>query len=206
MNLYRSISSYLKDCENSFKLIPEKRIILLKEFSEYISQKLKKSEVVNITFICTHNSRRSHFAQIWMQTTASFYGIKKVHCFSGGTEATAFNPRAVKALQKAGFDITKKDKSENPVYFVQYSEDLKPIKCFSKTYNNPFNPQKNYAAIITCSDADENCPVVFGADARFPIRYEDPKKFDDTHDEEKMYDERCKQIATEMLLVCRYLS
>lgn len=205
MNLYRSISSYLKDFENSFKLIPEKRIILLKEFAEYISQKLKNRETVNLTFICTHNSRRSHFTQIWMQTSAEFYGFKNVHCFSGGTEATAFNTRAVKALQKSGFEIKKNDDSENPVYFVKYSEEAEPIKCFSKTYNNPFNPQKGYAAIMTCSDADENCPVVFGADARFPIRYEDPKKFDNTAEEEKMYDERCKQIATEMLFTCRYL-
>ena len=52
---------------------------------------------------------------------------------------------------------------------------------------------------MTCSEADEACPVVLGAALRIPIRYEDPKIYDGTHEESTAYDARCLQIATEML-------
>ncbi|MCK5458052.1 MAG: hypothetical protein KAI45_13070 [Melioribacteraceae bacterium] len=172
----------------------------MESFADYISNKIKDGNEISLTFICTHNSRRSHMAQIWAQTSAEYYGIPNVNCYSGGTEATAFNFRAVEAVKKAGFKIEKLDESDNPIYFVYYSDDKEPLKCFSKVYNDSFNPQNDYAAIMTCSDADENCPVVFGAEARFPIRYNDPKEFDGTELEEKKYQERFDQIGTEMLL------
>ena len=201
MLIIKKIEQNIDSLIQQFYKIPEERKILLAEFAKYISTKNKRGNKINLTFICTHNSRRSHISQIWAQTAAEYYNIKNVFCYSGGTEATAFNPRAVKAMIKAGFEITKEDESGNPVYLVKYSQDKEPLKCFSKVYNDPFNPQKDYAAIMTCSDADENCPVVFGAEARFPIRYNDPKEYDDTELEEKMYDERSEQIAVEMLYV-----
>lgn len=187
--------------KNSFNSIPEERKKLLNEFSEYITNKLRDGKEVNLVFICTHNSRRSHISQIWAQTAAEYYGIPNIKCYSGGTEATTFNPRAVKSLQKAGFEIEKKDDSDNPVYFVYYSDEGVPVECFSKVYSDEYNPQKDFAAIMTCSDADANCPVVFGAEARFPIHYEDPKKFDGTDLEEEKYDERVEQIGREMLFL-----
>ena len=47
--------------------------------------------------------------------------------------------------------------------------------------------------------ADAACPVVLGDALRVPIRYEDPKVADGTPQEAAVYDERCLQIATEML-------
>ncbi|MCB0742447.1 MAG: protein-tyrosine-phosphatase [Ignavibacteriae bacterium] len=193
------IKNIVQNLIQDFDKISSERKQLLESFAEFISNKNEKDEEVNLIFICTHNSRRSQFAQVWAKTSAEYYGIKNINSFSGGTEATAFNPRAVNALRKIGFEINKNDENENPIYSIQYSEKLEPLKCFSKVYNNSFNPQNNFAAIMTCSDADENCPIVFGADERFPIRYEDPKKFDDTDLEEIKYDERCREIAREML-------
>ncbi|MBZ0179431.1 MAG: hypothetical protein K8F36_09070 [Melioribacteraceae bacterium] len=201
MALYYKLAEKINTLKNSFNSIPAERKKILNEFSDYISNKVKDGKEVNLTFICTHNSRRSHISQIWAQTAAEYYGIPNIKCFSGGTEATAFNPRAVKALRKAGFKIEKKYDSDNPVYNVYYSDDREPIECFSKVYSDKYNPQKNFAAIMTCSDADENCPVVFGAEARFPIRYDDPKEFDGTELEEAKYDERVEQIGREMLFV-----
>ncbi|MCO6474218.1 MAG: hypothetical protein J5I57_10845 [Melioribacteraceae bacterium] len=201
MALYYKLAEKINKLKNSFNSIPADRKKILNEFSDYISNKVKDGKEVNLTFICTHNSRRSHISQIWAQTAAEYYGIPNIKCFSGGTEATAFNPRAVKALRKAGFKIEKKYDSDNPVYNVYYSDDREPIECFSKVYSDKYNPQKNFAAIMTCSDADENCPVVFGAEARFPIRYDDPKEFDGTELEEAKYDERVEQIGREMLFV-----
>lgn len=195
------IEQNINQLKNSFGVIPKQRKELLKETAQYISNKLNQSEEVNLIFICTHNSRRSHISQVWAQTAAEYYDIPNIKCYSGGTEATAFNPRAVKAMQKVGFRIEKKDDSENPVYLVDYSDNKEPLKCFSKVYSDEFNPQNDFAAIMTCSDADENCPVVLGAEARFPIRYDDPKVYDNTDQEEKKYSERVKQIGAEILFL-----
>lgn len=201
MKFFNEITKRIVELEKSFDVIPINRNLLLEEFAQYISNKLKEEKEINLTFICTHNSRRSHISQIWAQTAAEYYNIPNIKCYSGGTEAIAFNPRAVKALQKAGFKIEKQDDSDNPVYLVYYSDDKEPVECFSKVYSDEYNPQKDFAAIMTCSDADENCPVVFGAEARFPIRYDDPKEFDGTELEEEKYNERVEQIGREMLLL-----
>lgn len=199
MPVLKDIETKIDKLKSSFDLISNERKELLNQFAEYISKKIKDGKEVNLTFICTHNSRRSHISQIWAQTAAEYFGIPNIKCYSGGTEATAFNPRAVKAMQKIGFKIDKQNDSDNPLYLVYYSDEKEPVKCFSKVYSDEFNPQKNFAAIMTCSDADENCPVVFGAEARFPIRYDDPKEFDGTELEEEKYDERVEQIGREML-------
>jgi arsenate reductase (thioredoxin) len=201
MSVFPVIEQKINQLQKSFVIIPEKRKELLKETAQYISDKLKDGKVVNLIFICTHNSRRSHMTQIWAQTAAEYFRIKNINCFSGGTEATAFNPRAVTAVEKVGFKITKQDDSDNPVYLVYHSDESEPLKCFSKVYSDKFNPQKDFAAIMTCSDADENCPVVFGAEARFPIRYEDPKEFDDTSLQALKYTERFDEIGREMLFL-----
>ena len=199
MPILPTLEKKINKLENSFDLIPIERRELLIQFSEYISKKLEIENEINLTFICTHNSRRSHISQIWAQTASEFYKISNVKCYSGGTEATAFNPRAVKAIQKAGFKIDKKDVSDNPLYLIYYSDASKPVECFSKVYSDDYNPNENFTAVMTCSDADEKCPVVIGADARFPIRYDDPKEFDGTDLEELKYDERVEEIGREML-------
>lgn len=199
MPVLQNVESKITQIRNKFEQIPDERKKLLSEFAGYISNKLKEGKEVKLTFICTHNSRRSHISQIWAQTAAEYFNVPTIKCYSGGTEATAFNPRAVKAMERAGFKIEKRDDSENPVYLVYYSENEAPVHCFSKVYSDEYNPQKEFAAIMTCSDADANCPLVFGAEARFPVRYDDPKEFDGTEQEEEKYDERAAQIGSEML-------
>ncbi len=196
-----NLEGYIANLENRFDEISDERKELLEKFANYISIKIEEKKVVKLNFICTHNSRRSHMSQIWAQTASEYYEMPNVKCYSGGTEATAFNPRAVKAIRDVGFKVEQKDESDNPVYLVHFSMDKAPLKCFSKVYNDEFNPQKEYAAIMTCSQADENCPVVFGSEERFPIRYDDPKEFDDTKLEKKMYLERFGQIGIEMMFV-----
>lgn len=203
--IIENLVKLIKPLEQRFEEISEERKKLLAEFSKYIYEKTENVEEVNLTFICTHNSRRSHMTQIWAQTAAEYFNVPNVKCYSGGTEATAFNPRAVKAIREFGFEIDKKDESVNPVYLVHFSEEKDPLECFSKIYDDRYNPQKNYSAIMTCSHADENCPIVFGAERRFPIRYDDPKEFDDTELEEAKYLERFEQIGIEMLFVFKLL-
>ena len=197
-NLISGVQSYMMDIEQAFDGIPDERKNQLEEIAAYVKEKTDANKNVPMTYICTHNSRRSHMSQVWAQTAAHYYQIPNVQCYSGGTEATAFNPRAVKAMKKAGFTIERTEDTTNPIYLVSYSKEAEPLKCFSKRFEDDFNPQKGFAAIMTCSQADEACPFVPGAEVRFSIPYEDPKVADNTPAEEAKYDERCRQIATEM--------
>ena len=54
---------------------------------------------------------------------------------------------------------------------------------------------------MTCSQADRGCPIVYGSAARFSTPYVDPKVSDGTPEEVGTYDERCAEIARDMLYV-----
>ena len=197
-----SIQSRLASFEKNFSTISEERKVLLTQLAEYVVGKVSEGDTAKLTFICTHNSRRSHLSQIWAQTAAAYYGIDKVETFSGGTEATAFNPRAVKALKRDGFPILE-GSGDNPIYEVQYSESKMPLQCFSKKYEDPFNPQTGFCAVMTCSSADGACPIVFGAEERISTPYIDPKVSDNTPEEDSTYAARSHQIGTELTWVMK---
>ena len=192
--LIPSVDQFKKE----FDQISKERREILKELTQFVQIKISTSQTVYLNFICTHNSRRSHLSQLWAQAAAHYYGIANVECFSGGTEATAFNPRAVKAMQDAGFNIIKTIAVDNPTYEVRYSNDAPPVIAFSKKYDDPFNHNQDFAAIMTCSHADENCPLVLGASKRIALTYDDPKEFDDTPQETAKYAERVHQIGREL--------
>lgn len=197
MNLYPTLQSHI---EQALALpISEERKAVLQVLIDYVQQKADQNQEINLNFICTHNSRRSQFSQIWGKVAAAFFGID-INSFSGGVEVTAFNERAVASITRFGFKVSKEGEV-NPKYFVFYSEDKDPIVTFSKVYDDAANAPKGFAAVMTCSHADENCPFIPGAEARIPVRYEDPKAFDDTDQEVEMYDKRSLQIASEMLYV-----
>ncbi|MBL3657633.1 low molecular weight phosphatase family protein [Fulvivirga sediminis] len=186
--------------EDILKLsIAAPRLKVLREVSDYIQKKIDEKEKVQLNFICTHNSRRSQFSQIWAQTAAFYYNLP-ISCFSGGIEVTAFNPRAVKAIEKAGFKINS-GHGNNPFYEVSYSSESQPIIAYSKLYNTPEEGKSNFAAILTCSHAEENCPFIPLADQRISLKYTDPKAFDDTSEEEKEYIETSTKIASEIFFI-----
>lgn len=182
-----------------FNSISPERKLLLEEFSTYIQDKTFKKERVLLNFICTHNSRRSQFAQLWAKVAADHYEVE-MESFSGGVEVTEFNPRAIDSINRFGFHV-EKEGVENPIYLIRWTDDFSGLKMYSKLYDTDENPSSGFAAIMTCSHADENCPVVMGCEKRFAIRYEDPKEFDDTPLQSAMYDSRSFQIATEMFYV-----
>jgi arsenate reductase len=181
--------------------VPNERTEVLKPLIDYIQNKVNSKEEIRLNFICTHNSRRSHLSQIWAQTMAFHYGIQNIFCYSGGTEATAMFPKVAETLTNQGFEIQKLSEAQNPVYAVKFDKNQHPIICFSKAYFDDFNPKSKFGAIMTCNNADEGCPMVFGAEARFPIKYDDPKAFDGTDLMNEKYTERSLQIASEMYYV-----
>ena len=181
--------------------ISKERKQILDILKTYIQTKKDNHQSINLNFICTHNSRRSHLSQIWAQTMANNFKIKNVFCYSGGTEATAMFTVVEETLKKQGFHIEKLSNEKNPVYAIKFSDNNNPIICFSKTFDADFNPSSNFAAIMTCSHADENCPFIAGAEQRIPVRYDDPKAFDNTPQQLEKYRERSLQIATELFYV-----
>jgi arsenate reductase len=198
MTMLPALQAYADSLPFEFEQIPEDRRNALRELADYIRGQKDGGNKVKLTFICTHNSRRSHMAQIWAATAAAYYGIDGVETYSGGTEATAFNPRAVAAMQRAGFEIDSTGEA-NPRYRVHFQQGDEGLMCFSKKYNDAANPQKDFAAIMTCSQADVECPYIPGAKFRLPLPYNDPKEADGTPAETGRYDERCRQIGREMM-------
>jgi len=195
-----------KNLSNTIETVKEisvsiERQAVLQPLADYIQNKINLQEEIRLNFICTHNSRRSHLSQIWAQTMAFHFQIQNVFCYSGGTEATAMFTKVAETLTNQGFKIQKISDTSNPVYAVKFDENQHPIICFSKTYFDDFNPKTNFSAIMTCNNADEGCPMVFGAESRFPIKYDDPKAFDGTELMNEKYVERTLQIASEMYFV-----
>lgn len=188
------------------KEINAERKIILQPLIDFIQEKVRYQKAININFICTHNSRRSHLAQIWAQTASVHFNILNVNCYSGGTEATTLFPKVIETLANAGFDTWKLSENENPVYAIKYAENALPIVGFSKKYDDVFNPVSDFAAIMTCSQADGGCPFIPGAEKRIPITFEDPKIADNTSEQNKIYEERSLQIAAEMFYVFSKIS
>ncbi len=161
---------------------------------------LEVPEELPIIFICTHNSRRSHMGQIWAQLAADRFGVPGVRTYSGGSEVTAFHPHAISALRRAGLAIEAIDvDAPNPRYAVERPGHAEPMTCFSKTFGDAMRSQSNFVAVMTCSSADDACPIVPGASQRVALPYLDPKASDGTEREAAAYDERCAQIARELL-------
>lgn len=185
----------------NFEEITFERKNILQPLIDFIQLKVKNQEDIRLNFICTHNSRRSHLSQIWAQTAAHYYEIKNVFCYSGGTEATALFPKVAETLKNTGFKIQKLSEENNPIYAIKFAENESPVIGFSKTYDDEFNPESGFAAIMTCSQADGGCPFITGAEKRIPITFDDPKAFDNTPQQAEKYQERNLQIATEMFYV-----
>ena len=181
--------------------ITKERKLILQPLVDYLQHKVMSNEPVRLNFICTHNSRRSHLLQVWAQTMAHYFKIDNLFCYSGGTEDTALFPMVAQTLQNSDFDIRTLASGKNPIYSIKYAANEHPIIGFSKGYDDDFNPTSEFAAIMTCAQADGNCPFIAGAEKRIAITFEDPKAFDNTPQEAEMYNKRSLQIATELLFV-----
>lgn len=176
----------------------------LAQLASVVRKQLSETQRVDLLFVCTHNSRRSHMAQLLGLAAATRRGLRNVRTFSGGTEATAFNPRAIGALQRVGFEITGRpsDASEpNPHHVVRLGSTMEPVEAFSKRFTEAPNPSAGFIAVMTCSQADAACPFVQGAAARVAVPYDDPKAADGTPEEAARYDERVEQIGRDLAWV-----
>ncbi|MEL6653963.1 MAG: protein-tyrosine-phosphatase [Bacteroidota bacterium] len=204
-SIFTSVQDSIQTAVEKSKQLSPDRQDRLKEIAAYIQDALNQAVIPQLTFICTHNSRRSHLGQIWAKVMADYYGYSSVRTYSGGTEATAFNPNAIAALRVQGLEIVALTEGQNPHYNIRYSEEQAKLETWSKVFNQAPNPQASFCAIMTCSEADEACPVVFGASKRVALPYEDPKKSDGTPEQAATYQARSLEIATEMAFLFQQL-
>lgn len=192
---------YCQTLESEFNQISEERKLDLIEISNFIFEQQSNHKKINLLFVCTSNSRRSHMAQVWSQVASYYYNIKDVATFSGGTEQTRVNKNAISTLKKVGIPLESNQQSDNPIWTATIGENFPPLVLFSKVYTDATNPNTNFGAIMVCSEANESCPNVPGADFRMGLPYQDPKISDNTPQQTEKYDERCRQIAREMFFV-----
>lgn len=197
--IFSKLSEKIDSLDTS--IISEERKAALQPLIDFIQSKVEAKQIINLNFICTHNSRRSHLSQAWAQVLGTYYGIDNLFCYSAGTEATALFPVAAKTLANSGFEVEMLSEGKNPIYSIKYADNIHPIMGFSKTISSNFNPKSDFAAVMTCSSADHGCPFITGSEQRIPVTYEDPKVSDGTPQQAEIYEERSNQIATEMKYV-----
>ena len=195
----------IKTIDMIFKMgVSDKRAFVLNEIINYINKTKSENKIPKLNFICTHNSRRSQFSQIWGYTAAAYYGIK-VNCYSGGTEVTAINERVLTSIKRKGFFVTSVN-SSNSIYKVAYNNEVQPLIVYSKIFDDQINKTNKFAAVMNCTNADENCPYIPKSEKRISIQYKDPKIFDNTPLETKKYEECSLKIASELFYVFRKVS
>lgn len=195
--MFTPIKALVDQCIGQFNQIPDNRKLILQKIADYITERRNLGQPVQLVYICIHNSRRSHFGQIAAAVAAEYFKVPAVS-YSGGTIATAFHPNAIQALRHLGFVIEGNPTEKNPHYHVYFGEGKETV-CFSKIYDDRSNPKEHFAAIMTCGEAEENCPFIPNASFKISTTYEDPKSSDGTGKEDQVYRERFQQILTETL-------
>lgn len=189
--------------------LTSQQIAAAESIREWIQKRRRAGLPASVIIVCTGNSRRSILGSTLGNIAAAWSGDPEIRFFSGGTEPSAFNPRTIRALQAVGVSITPTGEAAtsgaagepNPKYRMEWGSDPRSqIVEFSKRYSDPANPQSDFCAVMVCSDAADNCPVVLGASLRVALSFEDPKEYDGTAQEAAMYAQRRDQIGRAMLL------
>src|SRR6476659_9269957 len=93
-----------------------------------------------VLFLCTHNSARSQMAEGMLR----HLGGGRFEAFSAGTEATHVRPQAIRAMAELGIDISGQE-SKTLARYLDWTFDQ---------------------VITVCDQANETCPVFFGARER----------------------------------------
>ena len=112
-----------------------------------MAESLRKQRVL---FLCTHNSARSQMAEGLLREL----GGDRFEPFSAGTEVTHVRPLAIRAMSELGVDISGQES-----------------KTLDRYLNGPFD-----AVITVCDQANEACPVFFGARQRLHWSFPDPSQ------------------------------
>jgi arsenate reductase len=111
-----------------------------------------------VLFLCTHNSARSQMAEGLLRVL----GGDRFEASSAGTEATHVRPLAIRSMAELGIDISGQES-----------------KTLDRYLDQPFD-----RVITVCDQANEACPVFFGARERLHWSFPDPSQASGTEDEQ----------------------
>ena len=111
-----------------------------------------------VLFLCTHNSARSQMAEGLLRAL----GGAQYAAFSAGTDATRVRPLAIRAMAELGIDISRQES-----------------KTLDRYLDQPFDQ-----VITVCDQANEACPVFFGARQRLHWSVPDPGTATGNEDEQ----------------------
>ena len=128
--MYPKIELIISKLLLSFDSIPSPRKQKLIELAAHLKVALSSANPLNLVFVCTHNSRRSHMGQLWAKLAAHFYGFENVNSFSAGTEVTELNSNVIEMLQKVGCKVSTFQNVSNPAYLIEFGEN-QSLTCFS---------------------------------------------------------------------------
>ena len=200
--MFRRISKLIPQIAAQEENISSVRKDALGQLADTLSINNKK-EPLQFIFICTHNSRRSIFAEVWAGILADYYQLP-VKAYSGGTEVTAVHQNTLQCLENNGLSIVKQNDQQNAKVQVRYGPNQQ-LTTFSKLSDDPGNPQQNFSAIMLCDNAAENCPFIPNALNRINLTFSDPKRFDHTENKLEKYQETFMQIGRELHFLFRRL-
>lgn len=213
--LLPAVAAHFDQLTTSFDRIDSPHLAAGEQLAEWIVASYQPGKTLPLIFVCTGNSRRSILGATMGNVAAAYWGLPEVRCYSGGTAPSAFNSRTIATLKAIGVDIEPTGEeaargaegTANPVYCVRWGESgekdepaMETIE-FSKHYGDTANPQSGFAALMVCSQADAECPMVRGASRRISMPFLDPKSYDDGDYETIKYAERRDDLGRLMLAV-----
>ncbi|MFN9414242.1 MAG: hypothetical protein ACK57V_17950 [Pirellula sp.] len=213
LRLHDSLRKHAELLTTSFDMIEQDHRPAIQSLAKWIANQSNKQESLHVIVTCTGNSRRSMMGASMGNLAAAYYGMEHVHFHSGGTSPTAFNRRTIASLKEIGFQIEPTGQlaepgdpqTPNPKYRVVWGKDFETEE-FSKMYNDGSNPRSGFAAIMVCSEADQDCPIVKGASIRLAMPFIDPKLYDDGSLEGNKYRERRDDIGRTMMAIMAHAS
>ena len=132
-----------------------------------------------VLFVCVHNSARSQMAEAFLAQMCP----DEFEAASAGLEPTQINPLVVEVMREVGIDLSQK--STQAVWDLAKKGSL-------------------FAYVISvCAEAGERCPIFPGICKRVAWSFDDPAKFEGTH-EEKLEKTRVvrDQIRAEVARFC----
>lgn len=176
----------------------------LRACAHAVVRRLARDGEVGLVAVCTHNSRRSQLAEVFLAAALAELSIDGVHVASAGTETTAVAPGIVHVLRSHGFSVSGDHTLANPRLRVEGHGILREL--WSKTLEEAIpalTGGSEAVALMVCAGADASCPIVPGAAFKARVAYEDPKLSDGTPEEEGAYAKTAELIEAEMLFLVR---
>ncbi len=208
--LLSQVRNHAELLATQYEMIDDEHRAAADELAAWLSaRRVAQSEApINIIVVCTGNSRRSMFGAVMGNIAAAYYGLPNLRFYSGGTSPSAFNSRTIAAMREIGVEIEPTGEEAprgeagdpNPIHRVRWGREMEMLE-FSKKYADTSNPQRDFVALLVCTQADAACPTVRGAAKRLSIPYLDPKDYDGSPFEAAKYAERRDDIGRFMLNV-----